>query len=175
VSEINNAEIEKALNDPNPRIVLDEDSGSVISEDALQLIRDSGKAIEIELENGLVITIDPDKITDNARAIDLNINVEITSQGNQIQGIPANSIALFPAAQGDFGFEMSFTFSAAQLTQAGLNGNNARLFHVAYNGTVTEKGRITRNTNGSLTITLDSASHYVISNTNMMSSGSGSG
>ena len=159
---IDDAVFEEALQDDNPYITLTEDTGSVITEHALDLIKDSEKVVEIELESGLVITIDPETITDNAQAIDLNIDIEITSTGNQIEGIPANSIVISPAASGEFGFEIGFTISASELQEAGLRGNSARLWHIK-DGVVTEEGKITRNQDGSVTIGISRASYYVLS------------
>jgi len=123
--------------------------------------------LEIELPNGIVIRIDPDLITDNVRSIDLNIGVTITQQATTVNNVlfPANAIILAPAASGEFGFTISFDISAEKLAEAGLNGQNVRLFYIATDGTVTELDRIRRNADGSVTISINRASRYVLSET----------
>jgi hypothetical protein len=119
------------------------------------MIREGGKDIEIVLVNGLEITIDSAKITDKARSIDLNIDISIA---NNTRNIP-----IFPKAHGEFGFEISFTLSAEQIAEAGLNGNDVHLFYVDTDGSSTNKGKIKPNADGSVTISIDRASHYVLS------------
>jgi len=156
-----------ALNDDNPSIKLEEGDPTTISEDELQAIRDSGKTIEIELPNGVVVSIDPDTITDGARAIDLNIGVIITSQATTVNNtvVPANSIVLAPPTHGEFGFVLNIHITAQLLADAGLNGANVRFFYISSTGVVTEQSRITRNADGSVTISIDRASQYVLSST----------
>jgi hypothetical protein len=148
--------IREALKSDNPYIVATEETGSVISENALWMIRASGKTIRIKLVSGLVITIDSTTITDNARSIDLDVEIIATKEGNPSANIPNNSVFMFPRGHGEFGFEMSFVVSAEQISEAGLVVNKARLFHVDSINRVTEKGKFTINSDYSFTITIDS-------------------
>ncbi|MCL2019004.1 MAG: dockerin type I domain-containing protein [Oscillospiraceae bacterium] len=163
--------IENALKGDNPRIVLDEDTGSVISEDALDMIKDSDKVVEIELESGLVITIDPDSITNNAKAIDLNIEIALTSTGNQIPGVPANTLAITPppTTHGEFGFTISFNITEEELLNAGINGNaSVKLYYGNADGTFTDMNQnIKRNPDGSITVSISKFSFYVLSELNL--------
>ena len=137
--------------------------GDLISEEALDGIKANGITVNIILQNGKIITIDPSRITTDARSIDLNIDIEITNQGNQISGIPANSIVIRPFEHGEFGFEIGFDITAEEMQLAGLNGSNARLYHFDNNGNVVQDGRVTRNADGSVTIGINRASYYVLS------------
>ena len=154
-----------ALNQEKPFVKLDKNTGTVISKESLQAIKDSGKIIKIELPNGLIITIDPATITDNAVAIDLNIDVDITDKATNIDGtkIPANSVVIRPSAHGEFGFEINFTITAEQLSKSGLSVSNIELFYVDKNGNVTDYPNVTRNADGSVTISISKASYYYLS------------
>jgi uncharacterized protein YjdB len=156
---------EDALKEENPVIIIDDNSGSVITEEILELIREADKSVEIQLPNGLVLTIDPESITENARAIDLNIGIEITSQGNQIEGIPANNVVIIPPTHGDFGFEIKINIPQSTLQASGLNGNNIHVRHIDYDGKITLIGRFMRENNGSLNVSISHASQYVLSDT----------
>lgn len=137
--------------------------GRVLGTGAIEDIKKGKVTINLKLLNGLVISIDPDKITSSARETDLNIEIEVTNTGNQIDGIPANSIVIRPVEHGAFGFEISFIVTTEQLSEAGLNGNSAKLFHIDENGKAIEDGRFTRNADGSVTIAINHASYYVLS------------
>jgi hypothetical protein len=55
--------VRDALDDDKPRIELSEGDSTVISEDSLQAIKDSGKVLEIELPNGIVVRHDDGSVT----------------------------------------------------------------------------------------------------------------
>jgi hypothetical protein len=158
-------EINDALEDDEPFIKIPEGSCTIISQDSLQAIKNSGKVLEVELPNGILIRIDPDLITDIARSIDLNIGLSFAEQETTVDGIqfPANSIIIAPSAHGEFGFTISFDISADMLAEAGLNVNNVRLFHISTDGTVTEHDGIVRNVDGSVTISISHASRWLLS------------
>jgi hypothetical protein len=59
------------------------------------------------------------------------------------------------------------------LAEAGLNGNTVRLFHISTDSTVTEHDRIRRNNDGSVTISISSASRYVLSESTPQTTGGG--
>jgi hypothetical protein len=158
--------------DSGETLVLEEGDSTVISEDALQLIKESETVLEIDLPNGRRIRINPESITEDAVAIDLNVDVIITNQATDItivteEGtrevrVPANAIVIDPAAHGNFGFTLEIDISAEELADSGLRGDNVRLFYIGDDGSVTEMGRVRRNADGSITILIDSASRYVL-------------
>lgn len=149
----------------DPVIELSDVDGTVITEDTLQAIAESGNDVEVVLEDGFSFTILADSITTDARAFDLDIDISLTSEATDIDGvnIPANAIVISPNFSGEFGFGIRFTFTADQLTAAGVDGNNVRLFHVDSNGVVTDLGRASLNPDGSVSFIIDSASYYVLS------------
>jgi hypothetical protein len=77
--------------------------------------------------------------------------------------VPANSIVINPNFYGEFGFDIQFMFTAEQLANAGINGNNIRLYHANHNGAVTEKERLRLNSDGSVNFTIGHASFYILS------------
>jgi hypothetical protein len=156
--------IEDLLKTEDVVIVLEitEETGSVITPEILELFREADKSVEVQLPNGLVLTIDPSRITDNAVAIDLNIGIQMTSRGNQVEGVPANSIVIAPNTHGDFGFEIEIAISPAMLSESNLNGQNIGVWHVDANGVPTFKARERRNSDGSVSFSISSASHYVL-------------
>jgi len=154
------------LEEDAPVINLSEVSGTKISAELLQAIAESGKDVEVVLESGFSFTIladsiDPDAVT----AFDLDIAIELTSRATVIDDvkIPANSLVISPNVVGDFGFDIQFTFTAAQLADAGIRGNNIRLFHIDHDGTVTDMGRVRLLSDGSIEFTISHASYYVLS------------
>jgi len=155
----------KILQQENPVIVVADLDGSVISEEALQAIAENGVDVEIILDNGFTFTIIADSITPDAAAFDLNIEIDLLGTAQRIDGvnIPANSIVINPNFSGEFSFEIQFSFTAEELAAAGINGNNVKLWHVDYNGVVTDTGRVRLNADGSIEFTIGSASFYVLS------------
>ena len=123
--------------------------------------------VEVVFDNGFTFTIIADSITDNAKAFDLNIAIGLASNSTRIGGVnvPANSIIINPNFNGEFGFDIQFTFTAQQLRSAGINGNNVRLWYVDHNGNVTDSGRLRLNADGSVDFTINRASYYVLSET----------
>jgi len=154
-----------ALESARPFIRISEREPTIISEETLQIIRESGRDLEIELPNGLVIRIDSNSIANNATALNLNIDVEITGQDTIVYDVqfPANSIVIAPSAHGEFGLTISFDISARKLAEAGLDANNVQLFYINTEGVVTEAGIIKLNDDGSVTITISHASLYLLS------------
>jgi len=150
----------------NTHIKLTPETGTTITENALNIIKNSGVPVQIELPNGLVITIDPATITDQATMIDLNIEIYTTFQTTVVIDdvtVPALGIIINPAASGYFGFEVSFNIPASMVLEMGLDPNLVRLWYVSYEGIVIEKeGGVTVNADGTLTIKFDGASYYVL-------------
>jgi hypothetical protein len=156
--------VASVLQTDNPVIKLSEGDSTTISARSLQELRSSGKVLEIELPNGLVIRIDSADITENAASLNIYIDVRIAATATVVNTVqfPANSIIISPSAHGEFGLTKSFDISAEMLAEAGLNGNNVRLFHISTAGVVTEHERIRRNSDGSITISISHASRYVL-------------
>ena len=133
----------------------------ILTPPILDAIREANALVKIGLPCGMVITIDPRGMTEAARAIDLNINIKFS--GDKKAGIPERSIMIDPAAQGPFGFEYSFNISEEQLTEAGLTAETTRLYYVNDAGKITQDyGVVTVNADGSITVTIDRASSYVL-------------
>jgi hypothetical protein len=145
-------------------IMLDQGSSTVISEDALQAIKESGSVLQIALPNGIVVSIDSASITDGAVATDLNITLEVAQPGLKVGAVefPDNSYIIMPSTHGDFGFELSFDISAEKLAEAGLMNVNVRLFHVSEFDEVTDYGPLAKNDDGSVTITISHASRWIL-------------
>jgi hypothetical protein len=161
--------IREILNQDEPILNIAEMEDYVLTEDLLQTIAESGRDIDVVIENGFVFTIIADSITENARSFDLNIDISLINDSMSVEtsggevNIPANSIKIAPNFNGYFGFELSFTFTAEQLTEADIHGNTVGLFHVSYDGIVTNMGRTMRNDDGSVTFTIRRASFFIIS------------
>jgi hypothetical protein len=165
---LNESDVNAAISTGEP-LVLEEGADTTISEEALQAIKDSEGTLTIVLPNGREITIRSEDISDNPKSIDLNFDVVITSRATPVYGVnvPANSVVIIPEASGEFGFTFSFTISAAELAAAGLNGNTVGLFHISSAGVITNRAnqQLRRNSDGSVTLSLSSASRYVLSST----------
>ncbi|MDR2547790.1 MAG: hypothetical protein LBC96_09895 [Lachnospiraceae bacterium] len=164
ISSIPHDSIIAALEEERPLLVLEAGDSTIISAESLQAIRESGKILQIQLANGLILTIDPASITDNAVSIDLHIDIRTVSRARSIDSVnfPANSIIITPLAHGIFGFAVSFDITAEQLAAMGLQGENLNLFHISDDATVTDLGIIKLNSDGSVTITIDHASYYIL-------------
>jgi len=162
---INDNLVFDALEQLNPRLTLSVAMGSVISPTALGFIKDSGKIIEIVLPNGITLRLDGKKITGNPNPVDLNIIMTITARENQppAEGIPEKSIIIKPAAQGRFGFEVSFNIEAGDLAAAGLDVSEMSLFRIKNDNSVEDMGKISRNNDGTVTIVLREASYFILS------------
>gem|GEM_PF-6083485 len=142
-----------------------ETGGSVITADVLRFIAEMGVDVDVLLPSGYMFTIIADSISDDVGDFDLNIDIYFTNRSTEIDGtkFPANSIVIAPNFSGEFGFEIRFTFTAEQLLEAGINGNNVRLYHVTRDGVITEMGRARVLDDGSIEFVVDRASYYVLS------------
>ncbi|MCL2078203.1 MAG: S8 family serine peptidase [Oscillospiraceae bacterium] len=154
----------EALEADNPVIDLKETDSTIISADMLQAIAESGKDVDFILDNGFKFTILSDSISPDAGAFDLNIDIYLTNQAESIDGvkISANSIIVNPNFTGEFGFEIRFEFTAAQLKEKGINGNNVKLFHVDHDRKITDMGKVKLNADGSVEFTISHASYYIL-------------
>jgi hypothetical protein len=146
----------------------------VISADELQSIREIGNDVEVVLPSGHSFTIIADSITENAQAFDLDVAVDLTIRAvKNVDGvkIPGNSTVIAPNVTGEFGFNITFTITAAQLAEKGLNADNAGLFYVNHAGTVTEMDKVKINTDGSVEFTVNHASFYILTEETPISAG----
>jgi len=177
VTPISESIVINALESLRPFIRCNAGDSTVISAGSLQAIRESGKVLEIELPSGLVISIDPETITDHATALDLNIELTIAGGGTLVNDVtyPDNSIIIAPAAHGDFGFTISFTITAGMFAEAGLDGDNVRLFYISADGIITEYDSVQRNSDGSITVSISHASVYILSEEAPLNEAPGSG
>jgi len=160
------AGIEQALASGEALVLTTGASTNITAAD-LQKIKDSEGVLDIQLPNGVRISIDSATIGANPVPIDLNIAVTVTSNATTINGVqvPANSLIIAPSTHGVYGFTIEIHITAAKLAEVGLNGNNVRFFYIASDGVVTEQSRIKRETDGSVIISIDRASRYVLSAT----------
>ena len=161
--------MEEILKGENPVLDLTDLDGSVLSEDLLKAIADSGKDVEVKLDSGYSYIINADSVDKEAvKAFDLDISVDLVGKAAVLDSfdgvkVPGNSIVIAPNFAGEFGFEVTFTFTAEQLKESGVNGNNISLFYVDDNGKVTDMGKVKLNADGSVEITVSHASYYVLS------------
>lgn len=160
---------DNVIADDEPYVALTEDTGTAISEKAIAAIKESTTPVKIELPSGLVLSIDPATITEDVQELDLNIDVTATTdEMTTTEGIviPANSIYIAPAAHGDFGLAVSFVKTKEELAAAGIDSTEGlKLWYIADDGTVSNKGTLTKGEDGSVTVTISSASSYALSRT----------
>jgi len=162
---ISSTAVEAALASINLRMVLGEGDSTVISASSLQTIKETDKPLIVVLPNGLTLFIDPESITEDARDIDLNFDVRVSTEDDVIAGVavPANSILISPPTHGQFGFTVSFDLSAEFLADAGITAENARKYHVCAEGNVTHmRDSIDVNDDGSITVHISHASAYYL-------------
>ena len=161
---INDTLVNALLSQRQPTIRLSQTNGNIISARALQAVKESGKDLTVILNNGFEYTIIADSIGSSVKNFDLRINIHITGPAETIDGVtvPANSIVISPNFQGEFGFEIQFRFTAAELTAAGLNGNNTKLLYVGHDGNITDLGNAKLNSDGSVEFTISHASYYIL-------------
>ncbi|MCL2051473.1 MAG: hypothetical protein FWG91_07090 [Lachnospiraceae bacterium] len=67
-----------------------------------------------------------------------------------------------PKAIGEFGFEISFDILLEKIEQAGINGDSFTLFYVSDDGRISDYGKLKSNDNGSVTVTINHASYYIL-------------
>jgi hypothetical protein len=154
-----------------PVIAVEEDAPSVISSEVLQVIKELGEDVIVELPSGITFTIIADSIGDDAQDFDLNIEIVFTLDDEMdFNGatVPANSIKIAPNFRGDFGFDIVITFTAEDLEEAGLSAEGLMLFYIAHDGTVTFLGDAVVLADGSVQILINSASAYVLSNEDLV-------
>lgn len=157
---------EKTISDAitNGTVIQISDSAK-LTKDALATIAASDTPVVFETNDGVKLEIDPASITDNARAIDLSMEVSLFDKATQINDtvkVPANSIVINPAASGEFGFAIKITIPAQMIKDAGLSGNNLKLYYIDDNGNITDLGKVKLNKDGSASIEIDHASQYVL-------------
>jgi len=152
-------------------IVLAENASTAITTDDLAKIKDQSEILQIILPGGQLISIDPAAISENAKAVDLNIGLAISNSATTIHGvvIPINTIIITPTTHGDFGFTINIEISAEQLAAARLSGSDTRLFYINDSGDVKDYGILAMNADGSATVPISNASSYVLSDETLRS------
>ena len=167
------------------------DDGTAISGDSLREILsiinnavnevgdeiDMSVEIEVKVRDDLTVRIDLNSITDPEKVMDVDLNFGIipVTKGTQFRNddsntkvtVPANSIVIAPPTHGQYGFEVSFIISEAELLKMGLNGNNIKLYYLDEFGIPRPLGndsKLKRNADGSVTITISGASIYILMN-----------
>ncbi|MCL2719355.1 MAG: carbohydrate-binding domain-containing protein [Lachnospiraceae bacterium] len=147
------------------QFIVAELNDTIISAETLQAIAENGTDAMVILPNGFTFIIIADSIKLNAAAFDLDIAVELlndTATVNNIN-IPANSIIITPNFVGEFGFDIRFVLTSEQLSEAGINGNNVKLWYISHNGSITETDLIKFNSDNSIEFIINHASYYVLS------------
>jgi hypothetical protein len=101
--------------------------------------------------------------------VDKSINIEVGASENYVIDsviMPANRVFVTSTIHGDFGFDYSFDVTAEQLNTAGLNSNEVKLFYVADDRNISEiANAIKANSDGSLTVTINHFSTFVLAET----------
>ena len=172
VDTISEKAVETALESDNPTIQIKEGESTIISENSLQKIKDSGKDVKIKLPSGTVVTMDSSRITDNTRELDLDVKIIIVDEARMVDGIPApdNSIIVIPSEYDDFGFVISVDITKEQLVESGVSSEKARLFRFDENGVYTEvTDGIIINDDGSVTLNIEHALGYILSEEDLLS------
>jgi hypothetical protein len=165
---IDHSIIEDALygNGSDSSIIIGENAPTIISADSLQAIREAGGHVTFELPSGVIITINPDEITDVAIDFDLNIEFVITINSQKtINGvsIPDNSIVILFNTHGEFGFEISVDIPQWKFIESGIEVDTVKFYYINGSGNVTEyRENLTNNGDGTVTIKMTHASGYVL-------------
>jgi hypothetical protein len=129
----------------------------------MEIILASGQTVRIELPCGTIIGVNPTASTTAVVNINININITLASAQDRPEGVSENSLIINPTEHGEFGVELLFDISAEQLAEAGLTSDTVRLFYIDDDGNITRGGRIvSRNTDGSVTVGIERASSYVL-------------
>jgi len=133
---------------------------TTISAEVLQAIKDSEGTLNIILPNGVHISISAAGIGPNAQPI--NLNIELTPTNVAVGQVPANSLIIAPDTHGEFGFTINIHIPHAQLVAAGIGSGNLNLYYISAGGTVTNLGAVQRQSDGSVIISISSASQYYL-------------
>ncbi|MDR1754103.1 MAG: NPXTG-anchored protein, partial [Eubacterium sp.] len=162
ISEI----ISEAIKSDDSIVYLNEKDGSVISGESLKAIKNAGKEITFVLDNGFKIKINPDKISDNVKSIDLNMQIAAVGDKPDIINdilVSANSIIVIPSAKGEFGFEIIVEITAQMLEEAGLTDKEIYLYYISDNGVISSLGQMSKTANGTIEFPISHASYYLLS------------
>ncbi|MCL1881541.1 MAG: hypothetical protein FWF76_05125 [Oscillospiraceae bacterium] len=138
-------------------------SDGILTPEFINSIREGNSRIEITLPCGTRLVIDPRDIPADVTNININANINIRTNGSRPDGIPLNSIMLEPVSTENFDFNVNFIVTKEQLKSAGVAAENVQLFHIKPDGTVVQGlGSVTFNTDGSVTVTTDSALPHIL-------------
>lgn len=135
-------------------------AGAKVDADVIAEIKGQTKPVAFK-NDAYTVTIDPTKITDDAKAIDLSMGVtpvaEETKLANDVT-VPEGAVMVVPAAKGEFGMTVEVTVPAK-----GIDKTKAKLYYVADDGKVTEVKDALKFEGDNAVITISHASSYVIS------------
>jgi hypothetical protein len=157
--ELDGSDVTNAIETEEP-IVLRADADTTISAEVLQAIKDSEGTLNIILPNGVHISISAAGIGANPQEIDLNIELSATTVA--VGQVPANSLIIAPDQHGEFGFTISIHIPHAQLAEAGLGTGTLNLFYISSAGAVSNLGVVQRQSDGSVIVSISSASEYYL-------------
>jgi hypothetical protein len=130
----------------NDEVILDKSTLAAIA-------RASEPVTFVNVETSVTMTIDPDKMTAQAREVDLNIPVVPADDGR--------GIVIAPPTHGEYGFTISLQIPASAFPP-GFNVNNARCYYVDDNGGITPADGYFAVINGNIFFEFDHASSYLI-------------
>lgn len=145
-SAVTNAEIINAVHYNKPIEI--SDSGTTVKKHIVAEIAKADKPVVFKADS-FEISIDPDSVTD-IKAIKLGMDIQTNE----------NAVTISPEMKGEFGLEMKVTIPAKNL--GGVDVSDAHVFYVDDNGKVKDLGAVTVNEDGSITVAMTHASHYVI-------------
>lgn len=145
---VSNGDIIKAVSNGKPIEITD--SSTTVKKHLVAEIAKADKPVVFEAKS-FDISIDPatiKEIKDLKLGMDIQTNTEV------------NAVTIVPEMKGEFGLEMKVTIPAKTLGK--IDVSKAHVFYVADDGTVKDLGAVTVNKDGSITIAITHASHYVI-------------
>jgi len=171
VADSVSAGVDAALSNNGALVLTGANTNITVSD--LQKIKASGGVLDIQLPNGVHISIPAASIGNSPVPIDLNIVLTSTTTSTTVNGaqVPANSLIINPTAHGEFGFTVQIHIPVSALAAAGLGSGNLNLFYVRADGTVVNYGAIQRLSDGSAIVSISHASQYYLSSPPQVLSG----
>ena len=98
-----------AVTDGSYRVRLTEQTGTILSVEALQLLAKFSGRVRFELPNGYQAAIDPSTIGDELKAVDIDADVELVIAPEISNAVASdNRIIITTKAKGEFGFQIYY-------------------------------------------------------------------
>lgn len=153
-------------------------SGSVtIREDTVAAIVSGGIPVTIQVAPasggslGYSMVIDPAMITGINGSLNVGLNITKMDQMVTVNGgayVPTNAVVITPWGSGSFGVTLQVRLKPSSLN--GISKSKIKLFRISKNGTVTrvDDDAITVNSDGSVTVLIDSGDSLVISDKDLV-------